>query len=107
MANMAASPTASRIIQSCVKHGSPAHRAQVPTSSPPPTPRQHFLPATCGCTHMACAAHTTAGANLQVLDDIRPQLVELAQNPYAHFLISKLLTKATRADAAGQPFPSS
>lgn len=56
---------------------------------------------------MACAAHTTAGANLQVLDDIRPQLVELAQNPYAHFLISKLLTKATRADAAGQPFPSS
>lgn len=29
MVNVAASPTASRIIQSCVKHGSPAHRAQV------------------------------------------------------------------------------
>lgn len=64
MVNVAASPTASRIIQSCVKHGSPAHRAQV-------------------------------------LDEIRPQLVELAQNPYAHFLVSKLLAKATRADAVG------
>lgn len=68
MANVAASPTASRIIQSCVKHGSPAHRAQV-------------------------------------LAEIRPQLVELAQNPYAHFLVSKLLAKATRADAAGAKPP--
>lgn len=64
MANVAASPTASRIIQSCVKYGTAAHRAAI-------------------------------------LAEVQPQLVELAQNPYGHFLVSKLLAKATRAEAAG------
>lgn len=45
---------------------------------------------------------TASCSGMQVLDEIRPQLVELAQNPYAHFLVSKLLAKATRADAVGE-----
>ncbi len=103
MGNMAASPTASRIIQSCVKHGSPAHRAQVHAPPHPSTPIVHAAcdRDLCVQPHGLHCSHSNA-ASVQVLEDIRPQLVELAQNPYAHFLISKLLTKATRADAAGQ-----
>ena len=64
MANIAASPTASRIIQSCVKYGTAADRATI-------------------------------------LAEVQPQLVELAQNPYGHFLVSKLLARASRAEASG------
>lgn len=62
--DLAASHTASRIIQSCVKHGNGDHR-------------------------------------MVVQNQVVPRIVELAKNPYGRFIVSKLISTASKDQLPG------
>ena len=64
LTRMAASPPGSRILQACVKYGTPDQRTQI-------------------------------------LEELRPSLLDLSKTPYAYFLVSKVIDTAPKSATEG------
>jgi len=123
VAELAGSHSASRVIQTCAKYGSPAgaqgstvsrHLAEQPRSaaeehagwlaaSPWWPTHPHSMHA---CVHV-CTPHTYVLLRMPpteraaILKEVEPKLLELSKSPYGHFVVSKLVALATKEQLPG------